>query len=117
MVASQPAATVVTAILRCDFCAAKLHRGWKELACFVICSYRPENPQITKKLGGRFGYFIFPARGRGRGSPRLREGGVARIFNGNSQEGGGGSPGGWGLGGEGLGGCLRGIWGGGVYQA
>ena len=37
---------------------------------------------------------FFPARGRGRGSPRRRQGGE-RVFTKNARRG-GGSPGGWG---------------------
>ena len=56
-------------------------------------------------LGGRFGYFLFfSARGRGRGSPRRREG-EARDFL-LKIPGEGGSPG---RGGEGPGRCLWGI--------
>ena len=36
---------------------------------------------ISSKLGGRFGYFLFfPAGGRGRKSPRRREGGRDGFF-------------------------------------
>ena len=55
-------------------------------------------------------FFIFSARGRGRKSPRRREG-DRTIFYGKSHKGGGSLAG---AGGEGVGGCLRGIPGGGA---
>ena len=58
--------------------------------------------------------FYFSARGKGRGSPRCREGGGGggggRLFVENPRR--RGSPGRVGQGGEGPGGCLRGISGG-----
>ena len=49
-------------------------------------------PPKSGDLVGRFGYFfIFSARGRGRGSPRRQEGGGGQFFPWKSQEG-GGSP-------------------------
>ena len=63
----------------------------------------------TVYLGGRFGYFYFSARGKGRGTPRRWEGGRGILW----KIPGGESPGWVGAGGEGPGGCLRGILGGG----
>ena len=71
------------------------------------------NPRITQEACNNIlslvdvsDIFFFSARGRGKGSPRGREGGGGDF---SWKVPGGGLPGWWARGGEGRGGCLRGI--------